>query len=268
MADLDIEKISNALANVVTGYVSTFFGILIHPRKTIQEALAADGTLPLQGAIRYAAISILLGISIATFLKLPGVEGVGIPQAALSILFFWIAVAGFVHALMRLLRVQGAIGRTSTAFLYAVGTTHPLWVLAAALAAPLITDTRVTLTYDYVIFMGDSAIKRETFVREKEPEKDKTVLPPLADSARPFQSQDRSRISIDQSSWPKPKREEVAFLNQIGIYAAVAYAVVAAIYSCVALAAAYSLATWRVVVLLILLSPMPIGVFILGIAIR
>lgn len=264
MSDFDLEKISNAATNVVTSYVTSFFGVLLHPRQTILQELSSDGSAPLQGAIRYAAISILLGISIATFLKLPGVEGIAIPQAAFAILFFWLAVGGFVHMLIRLIRAQGTIAQTTTAFLYAVGTTHPLWVLLAALTAPLITDTKVTLTYEYVIFMGDSAIKSETFVREKEPDKDKTIIPPITERLGNSYAGEVARVPLSESKWPKPKREERFYLNGLGKYLAGGYALIAAIYLAIALAAAHSLATWKMVLLMLLLSPMPIGVVFIG----
>lgn len=264
MADLDIEKISNAVTNVVTGYVTTFFDFLVRPKTTVAQALAAEGSAPIQGALQYAAISLLLGLSIASFLKLPGSKGLELPQTVFAVLFFWLIVSAFVHGVLRLVRIQGSIARTTTAFLYAVATIHPLWVLATSLAAPLITDTNVTLTYEYVIFVGDAPSRRESFVAEHEPEKDKTVLPPVAPgNSFPFALPGK-RLPINESPWPKPKREVSFSWNNMAFYLGAGFLVVSGAYLAAGLSGAHAVAAWRLALLMALLTPVAVALLFIG----
>ena len=242
MSGIDLQGIASSISTTLTQYLENFIAILTNPRTTIRRLLipGQNGELRIiepnrerkviQDALFYTAISIVIGLSFAKFMKLPGDPPAVEMQTVIAVIFVWIFTALLLHPFLKLFKGQGKIAETMVVFLYVISTTHLVFIPITAFLGHLSTETEVTLTYDYVIYYGrsegawfDKRIPEyvETYIKEKEPAKEGTVLLP-SDSSTLGQ-----RVPIAQSTLPPPKREEVrqvkwpldwVFMLSIGYY--------------------------------------------------
>jgi hypothetical protein len=205
MADFDIKKNAEAIAESLTNYLEQFIFLLTKPRNAVQAQFASTVTRGkrIQSALIYASISILVGICFAKFIGLPNTPSEVNPQTAVAILIFWILSAALLHPFLKLFRAKGVLQDTVVVFLLVISTLHLVFIPLLAVASHVLTDTKVTLSYDYVIYFGDDSIRggwapggwapgidenwrtrlvgknTESFIKEKESERDKTILPPV-----------------------------------------------------------------------------------------
>lgn len=278
MPDLDIRKLAESIADLLAAYTNQFLSILSRPRSTfagIFEELDGGRGHRFRNALVYAATSVLIGLCVANFVKLqdspPGVK----PEIAIAVLFVWILVALVLHPCLKVFRARGTMEATLVVFLYVVSTLHLVFIPTLAIVGHLITETRVVLTYHYVVYFGANredrwaemspdtlrkalsekdlaylwGIRRESYVKERELEKEGTILPPappkeslrLADV--PLSPSDRVRVPIEESGLDPPKRTEIPIIGEsyqwllLGIW--VFYYLINSAYLAVGLACAH-----------------------------
>lgn len=132
-------------------------------------------------------------------------------------------------------------------FLLVISTLHLLFIPLLAVASRLLTDTQVTLSYDYVIYFGpdvrswgtrpDNIViwlqsqrdwrrqlvgeHTETFIKEKQPERDRTVLTPVEDLSTysnaedvPLSADNRVRVSPSTVALQGPSRSETPVVRE------------------------------------------------------
>jgi hypothetical protein len=212
------------------------------PRGAVKAQFASTVTRRkrTQNALIYAASSILLGICFARFIGLPNSPSEVNPQTAVGVLVVWILSAGVLHPILKLFRAKGVLQDTVVVFLLVISTLHLLFIPILAVASRMLTDTKVTLSYDYVIYFGpprgvrgesakaltENWRKRligehtESFIKEKESGRDKTILPPAQDlssydnaAAVPLSPESRTRVSPSTLNLQLPTRSEVPVLR-------------------------------------------------------
>jgi len=225
VSDFDIKKTAETVADFLSGYFEQFVLILTKPRTTLSAEFSrgVQGKKRIQRAIIYASSSILVGICLARFIELPKSPAEVNPQTAIAVLFIWILSATLLHPILKLFRAKGNLQDTIIVFLFIISTLHLLFIPILTILSRTITETQVTLTYEYVIYFGGSREGEdwgpyvETYVKEREPERDKTILPPLSDSnARDIPKNPEMRARVDPSTLAikAPKRTEAPIVRK------------------------------------------------------
>jgi hypothetical protein len=218
VSGFDIDGISSSLAEHVAGYLTNLLGILTNPSRTIHGFLlveAPDGIRrTLSGVILYAIVSIAIGLSLATFIQLPGEPPAVTTGNVISILFIWVLYALILHLLLKLFGGKGPIVSTVAVFLLVVSTLQLFFIPVAKTMSLFVAKTQVILTYDYAVYMGrseaDFSISNvEVFLKENEPDKVGTVLVPL-DKRNEYAL---ARIPVNESPYPLPTREEERIID-------------------------------------------------------
>lgn len=232
LGGLSVRLLEEQAAAYLTRFLDQFMAILSSPHRAIQTQFAPDMTsrARIQWAVVYTATSILLGISFARFVGLPNSPAVTSPETALVILLIWILSATILHPFLKLFRAQGTLQDTVVVFLLVVSSIHLVVIPILAVTSRLVTDTRVTLTYDYVIYFGandDVAARKgwpygtwvgrysESYVKESEPQRDTTIIPPADDlnsydsaADLPKRPEDRPRVPLATTNLEPPARTE------------------------------------------------------------
>jgi hypothetical protein len=254
MADFDIRRSAEAIAELLSNYFEQFLLLLTKPRTAIRAQFeqSVSGKKRVRIALIYAACSILLGICLARFIGLPKSPKEVSPQTAVAILIVWILFAAVLHPFLKLFRAKGVLQDTVVVFLLVISTLHLLFIPLLAVASRLLTDTQVTLSYDYVIYFGPDVGPRawgmqgmrpddiviwlqsqrdwrrklvgehtETFIKEKQPERDRTVLTPTQDLSAYFRAEDvplspenRVRVSPSTVALQGPSRSETTVVRE------------------------------------------------------
>ena len=200
------ERMAVALVQqLLAAYVDRFVTILSRPGPTFQTIFGdlQNANKGLGHALAYAATSVVLGLCLARFVGLPKAPTEVDPKTAVAVLLIWILSALVLHPCLEVFRAKGPIDATVVVLQYAISTLHLLFIPALAIASHLITDTEVTLTYDYVVYFSTTnnhglrqfpadevgkwplstrrflrGIRTESYVKEREPHKEGTILPP------------------------------------------------------------------------------------------
>lgn len=292
MADLDIQKAADSIADLLAAYVNQFLGVLTRPHKIFKVVFEQLDTShrQLRNALAYSAVTIVLGAGLAHFVGLKNSPTEISPQTALAVLLIWTAAGLLLHPCLRLVGAKGDIQATVTVVLYVVATLHLPFILLLGLLSRTITDTRVVLTYDYAVYfavrLGSSGesmanwrqnlqeFRSESFLKEKSPGKDGTILPPVPpkESFRdlrevPSSPEVRARVPLGSDGLQAPHRTETPevrseYRNLLLIIWA-AYYMLTSMYLAVGLAAAHRL---RAILLLGLAVAIP-PILVLGAAI-
>jgi hypothetical protein len=126
---------------------------------------------------------------------------------------------------MKIFGGGGNLAGTATAVVYATATVQLLFIPIVGCVSYFTTNTQVTMTYPYIISYGyggdDGPIGwfdvssrifkyRESYIREKEPQREQTVLIPIEKLEPPSEIgglpdyPPQQRISADNSPYEKP----------------------------------------------------------------
>lgn len=213
MADIDLNKIPAAVSDALSGYLIDLTGVLTRPREKIEKLLRDSGNqerVILRGSLTYSTISILLGICLAEFLRIPGKTPDVTIVSVVSLLIIWVMYALVLHPLLRWFGGRGRVSDTVAVFLLIVSSLNLFFVPAAKALTMFVTKTQVVLTYDYVISMGPlwSQNKVEVYFKDKEPEKEGTILVP-----HNVATIESKRVRAKGSPYPLPKRQEVKAID-------------------------------------------------------
>jgi hypothetical protein len=157
--------------------------------------------------------------------------------------------AVILHPILKIFHAKGQLLDTVVVFLLIISTLHVIFIPILAILGRVVTDTQVALTYEYVVYFGVSSkegiwrrvdISRllelesdpnwrsyftgshvETFIKKKEPQRDRTVLPPAPDinSYRspqeiPQNPATRERVDPTDLSAKPPTRSEIPVLRE------------------------------------------------------
>lgn len=252
MADLDIRKAADSIGELLAAYIDRFVAILSRPRPAFRGLVEETETAEshrFRNAVAYAATSILLGLCLARFVELPESPKEVDPRTAIAVLLVWVLSALVLHPCLKVFRAKGTIAGTLVVFLYSVSTLHLLFIPALALIGHIVTETQVVLTYNYVVYFGAPTrgeygwgsdtgvaeyayrdwgdvtrlreIRTESYVKEREPNKEGTILPPAPskESSRaaadvPTSPNDRPRVALSASTLDPPKRTETLIIGE------------------------------------------------------
>lgn len=154
--------------------------------------------------LAYVFLNISLGICLGEFIGLAGISQRVTFRTPFAVFCIWILISIAVHPLIKLIRGRRDFFATASVFLITMSTLHTIAIPTTTILGGLVSETRVTLTYDYTIYLGvtRSATERkssfytfavqnntetyiavqnntETYIKEEEPKKEGTVLPPL-----------------------------------------------------------------------------------------
>jgi hypothetical protein len=249
MAELDIRKVADSIGDLLAAYINRFVAILSKPKATFAELFSdieAEPSHRFRNALAFAATSILLGLCLARFVELPNSPQEIDPQTMIAVLLVWIFSAIALHPCLKLFRAKRTLEATLVAFLYTISAVHLLFIPALAVIGHFVTETRVALNYHYVVYFGLSderwsnyggsvgkilgdreliaslrGISSESYIKEREPQKEGTILPPappkeslrtLADV--PKSPDDRTRVSVAQSNLTPPHRTETKIVGK------------------------------------------------------
>ena len=254
--NLDIRKHTEFIANVFVSFFENFILILTKPKSTVKNIFSSEikSRKRLQTAIVFSASSILIGICFARFVGLPGSPTEVNPTTAVAVLLVWFFSAMILHPLLKLFKAKGVLQDTIVVFLLVISSLHLVFIPVMSIASYLLTDTKVTLTYEYVVYFGakDKWGRRgwnglagdagrmleksvnwrtrlegeytETFIKEKEPDRNQSILPPAPElnnfkdlSEVPTNPKLIKRVSINEGLYEHPKRKEQAVLSG-GVY--------------------------------------------------
>lgn len=233
---MDFSKITSELGDLFTNYFNVFISILTSPKNAILSLLTADNerdkensdNSKIKKTFIYTLISIGIGVAMGSLMGLPHTPNSTNFSTLIAVLFIWILIALILHPLLILFNGKGKIKETIAVFLFIVSTTHIIWIPAIAIISNVIVQTRVYLTYDYVISFGSSrgdewggrAIPNyvESYIKGKSPEKENTILPPI-DSTKLLKNNsqnsiERQRVLIDSTKIKPPKRTEKIELKE------------------------------------------------------
>lgn len=267
MADLNLQKAADSIADLLAAYVNQFLGVLTKPRSTFRTIFGDIDTSSkrLRNALAYAAITILLGAGLAGFVGLKNSPTEISPQTALAVLLIWVMAGLLLHPCLRLVGAKSDIQATVTIVLYVVATLHLPFILLLGFLSRTLTDTRVVLTYDYAVYfavrLGSGGgivnwrenlqeFRSESFLKEENPAKDRTILPPAPprESFRDFTEvprspEQRTRVPLGSEGLQAPRRTETPQVRSgysllLWIIWA-AYYIVTAIYLATGLAVAH-----------------------------
>ena len=241
---MDIKKNAESIADLLVSFFEQFLYLLINPKVTIQKLFSAQTTSRgrLRVAIVFSISSILVGIAFARFVGLSGSPTAVSPEAAIGVLLVWVFSALILHPLLKLFKTKGLLQDTIVVFLIVISSLHLVFIPIISVASHLLTDTKVTLTYDYVVYFGindDSrkgklrgdvgrlleksfdwqsrykGRKTETYIKENDRKKDVTVLPPASElksykdsSEIPTSTDGIKRVDANNNLYDKPKRTE------------------------------------------------------------
>jgi hypothetical protein len=250
MAELDIRKVVDSTGDLLAAYINRFVAILSKPKATFAELFSNVEVEPshrFRNALAFAATSILLGLCLARFVELPNSPQEIDPQTTIAVLLVWIFSAIALHPCLKLFRAKRTLEATLVAFLYTISAVHLLFIPALAVIGHFVTETRVALNYHYVVYFGLPGKERlsnyggsvgkilgdreliaslreissESYIKEREPQKEGTILPPappkeslrtLADV--PKSPDARTRVSVAQSNLPPPHRTETKIVGK------------------------------------------------------
>jgi hypothetical protein len=267
VADLNLQKAADSIADLLAAYVNQFLGVVTKPRSTFKTIFGDVDTSSrrLRNALAYTAVTILLGAALARFVGLKNSPTEISPQTALAVLLIWVMAGLLLHPFLRLIGAKSDIQATVTAALYVVATLHIPFVLILGILSRTITDTRVVLTYEYAVYFavrlgsGGSIgnwrenlqeFRSESFLKERNPAKDRTILPPAPprDSFRDFTEvprgpEQRTRVPLGSGGLQAPHRTESPEVRtEYGLLLWMlwcAYYIVTAIYLATGLAVAH-----------------------------
>jgi hypothetical protein len=148
-------------------------------------------------------LSILIGTSVSAYFEVSGSPPAFDIGTAITVLVVWFLVANVLHPFIRLSGGRGDIYKTVAVFIFVISSLHVIWIPIFAIFTKIATETKVTLTYDYVVFFslagprelgwGHSWLEHgnfpqivekytETYILEREPEKEGTILLPVPKS--------------------------------------------------------------------------------------
>lgn len=242
MANIDLANISREIGDILTTYVNQFLEILTNTKPAIKKSIGYNSNeldlnkerenQRLKKAFVYSLISISIGVFLATFLKLsntPSAQNIG---TLVAVLFIWILFSILLHPLLRLFKGRGKLKETIVVFLLIVSTIHLIWIPIISVTSNVLTQTRVYLTYDYIISFSSAGWSRykeidlmygvapnyvESYIKGNESGKEGTILAPLDTTGITDQekllndakfSLSRSRIQADSTKMSLPKLSE------------------------------------------------------------
>jgi len=252
LADLDIRKNAESIADLFVSFFEQFVQVLTKPKTAIEKIFTSEITSRkrLQTATVFSVSSILIGIAFARFVGLPGSPAEVSPETAIAVLLVWVFSAVLLHPLLKLFKAKGVLQDTIVVFLLVISSLHLVFIPIISIASHLLTDTKVTLTYDYVVYFGAKAEGRrgtwnhlpgdagrileksvdwrarlkgeytETFIKENEPERNQSILPPAPELANfhnfsevPTSPESIKRVGTTDGLHEQPKRTEQPLLS-------------------------------------------------------
>ena len=228
VADLDLEKLSGAMARVLGNLVHTFLGVLLHLTIALSQLTegAQLGGVVLQRAIAFSMLSLVAGMCLGYVVSLAGTPRVtNIEHILGTFLLVTLASVG-VHFALRVIGGSGPVLRTVCVTLYVVGTLQLIWIPIVGMLAGHMHHTEVTLTYPYVIAYGDTPEHSETFVQEEASEMAATIAVP-AERQDDFSVR---RTPKKDSQLPAPIRMDIRRPTAITGLILLAYTVMTLIY--------------------------------------
>ncbi len=227
-----MKDVINDLSEYLSGFLPLFVSIIAHPHATVRALVASEGQQLsdiYKRSIMFAIVSLCIGTAIGSYLEISKGPALFDVKTIISAILSWTLVSLALHPAIRLFRGSGSVHSTIVVFLLIVASLHIIWVPIGAVVSKLATNTMVTLNYDYIIGFGSDArsesnlatVKEyaESFIPDREPEKNNTVLVPVKtaddllslDARNPRRSQ--ARVAVSESAWPLPTRTESAVID-------------------------------------------------------
>jgi len=241
---IDVKKAAENTGDLISEYFIAVADLLYRPNSSLKKILLdsdnQDQAL-LRKAIVHATISVLLGMTVARLVELPGAPPAVSMPPAIAVVVVWIIVGVVLHPALRLFKAKGSIAKTVAVLLLTASTLHLVSIPVLRVIGTFVTETEVTLDYSYTIYFGargdlsrhlpgplvlsdkarDQLVEetRERFIKEREPDKDGTIIPPLRSNldALPMSANDRSRVNASQVD-TKPNRTERLVLGEGAAY--------------------------------------------------
>jgi hypothetical protein len=162
-------------------------------------------------AAPFGLISLIISSILATAWNIPEKPNIVDVTLVVSAFFTWVFVSLTIHIGLKIIGGKGTIDGTVAAVIYASATVSLAAVPMIGAASYFTTNTKVTLTYPYVIYYGyadwgnpfESGLRySESFIREANPGRERTILPP----ASRLSKDNPQRIPLDESTYARPKK--------------------------------------------------------------
>jgi hypothetical protein len=233
MTVFDATKLISGLKDEIERFPVMFVSVISGPFEFFSEIarLKSDANNRLiKVAVVFGAICIVIGTAVGGYFELEKVPEMFSAASLITVLLLWFGLGLVAHPFIRLFGGRGHVYQTIAVFLFVISALHIVWLPLFAIVAKNFAETRVVLTYDYAISFA--ALERnspmssygmdvpvaqftETYFPSREPEKEGTVLPPAeAASDAPLWRDEPNRISIEESTFPAPAREEVVEIGE------------------------------------------------------
>lgn len=209
---------------------TSFFAELQNLGEERQQAL-------LRAAFSFAVVSVTIGAAVGGYLELASGPQIFDLQAIITVFFMWFVAALILHPFLKLFRAKGTVFQTVAVFVFVASALHIIWVPVFAIISHFVSETRVVLTYDYVVSFSVGSSGRdsgeyidqahrirdftESYILEREPDKDGTVLLPVEEPLNNDRLTDGlnlddvagTRVAAEQSPFALPNRQEEAVLG-------------------------------------------------------
>jgi hypothetical protein len=146
-------------------------------------------------------------------------------KLVVSSFFVWIFVGLLIHIGLRLIGGTGRVQATLAAVIYASASVSLAAVPVVGALSYFTTNTKVTLTYPYLISYGEGdwtlgpfremfAYRdrhQESFIRESDPGREFTIIPPMSEERAKSRwprspADDQSRIPLGESTFAPPTK--------------------------------------------------------------
>jgi hypothetical protein len=212
--------LSNDVISILTSFLPEFLGLLSAPRTTMASIVSncqSKGRRLTVNAAPFGLISLVVSSILAFAWNVPEKPNIVDVTLVISALFIWVFVSLAIHIGLKIIGGKGTLDATVAAVIYASASVSLAAVPIIGAVSYLTTNTKVTLTYPYVVYYGyadwglpfDRGEKfRESFIRENDPSRESTIVPPA--SLPPPRSVQRTqtdrRIPMNESTYGLPEK--------------------------------------------------------------